>query len=404
MLVPACSVWRGDRVQVAARRDVGVAAADVVAGDAALNAAQVDGAEADAERAAEGLVGDDDARLDQHLADGDVDLGDQRLHLLELGRDVGDEQLVGAGLEHDGCRAATGSARADPTGAARGRALPGQPVGDVIGLCVVELERLRAERLERRDLLLGLELDLLLGVELVLGRDQDHVARLAQAEALRLQDDVERLVPGHVLQAQRHVAGDGVAGDDVEVGEVGDDLQQRADLDVLEVERELLAGVARALHQLVRIDLLRPHFEHELVVALVGAVLPGAARLDDHAHAVARLRRRDALHRRAEVGDVEAAAQRVGQARAQELDDQALALLADVDADLVVRQLDDDAAGAVGAAPEVDVAQRQRRAVQALGEARRLRRSSSPASPARCSRARRSAPCLRASRGSRPAP
>ena len=116
-----------------------------------------------------------------------------------------------------------------------------------------------------------------------------------------------------------------------------------------------------------------PALEHELVVALVGAVLPGAARLDHHAHAVARLRRRDALHRRAEVGDVEAAAQRVGQARAQEFDHQALALLADVDADLVVRQLDDDATGAVAAAAKVDLAQRQRRAVQALGEARGLR-------------------------------
>ena len=96
--------------------------------------------------------------------------------------------------------------------------------------------------------------------------------------------------------------------------------------------------------------------EHELVVALVGAVLPGAARLDDHAHPIAALRRGDALHRRAEVGDVEAATQAVGQARAQELDDEALALLADVDADLVVRQLDDDPAGAIGAAPEIDVA------------------------------------------------
>jgi hypothetical protein len=81
-------------------------------------------------------------------------------------------------------------------------------------------------------------------------------------------------------------------------------------------------------------------------------VLPGTARFDHHADAVALLRRRDALHRRAEVGDVETAAQVVRQARAEELDDQALALLADVDADLVVRQLDDDPAGAVGAAPE----------------------------------------------------
>ena len=249
---------------------------------------------------------------------------------------------------------------------------PVMPVGDVLHLRVVELERLRAHRLERGDLLLRLQLDLLLGVQLVLRRDQDDVARLAQAEVLGLQDDVERLVPGHVLQAQRDVAGDGVAGDDVEVGEVGDDLQQRPDLDVLEVERELLAGVACALDELVRVDLLGAHLEHELVVALVGAVLPGTARFDDHADAVALLRRRDALHRRAEIGDVEATTQVVGQARAEELDHQALALLADVDADLVVRQLDDDPTGAVGAAAEVDVAQRQLIAIEAFGEARGL--------------------------------
>src|SRR6185295_9143443 len=54
------------------------------------------------------------------------------------------------------------------------------------------------------------------------------------------------------------------------------------------------------------------------------------------------------------------------------LDDQALALLANVDPDLVVRQLDDDPAGAIGATTEIDVAQRQRSAIEALGEARRL--------------------------------
>ena len=67
-------------------------------------------AEPDAERAAEGVVGIDDARLDQHLAHRDVDLGDQRLDLFELGRDVGDEQLVGARLGDRRCRAATGCA------------------------------------------------------------------------------------------------------------------------------------------------------------------------------------------------------------------------------------------------------------------------------------------------------
>ena len=292
--------------------------------------------------------------------------------LFELGRDVADEQLVGPRLRDDAAARRQDARRGAAAAALR---LAGQALGDVFGLGVVQLERLGPQRLERGDLLLGLELDLLLGVELVLGRDQDHVARLAQAEVLRLQDDVERLVPGHVLQAQGDVAGDRVAGDDVEVGEVGDHLQQGPDLDVLEVERELLAGVAGALHQLVRVDLLRADLEHELVVALVGAVLPGAARLDHHAHPVAGLRGGDALHRRAEVGDVEAAAQAVGQAGAQELDDEAGALLADVDAHLVVRQLDHDPAGTVGTAAEVDVLQRQLAAVEALGETRGRRRA-----------------------------
>jgi hypothetical protein len=48
---------------------------------------------------------------------------------------------------------------------------------------------------------------------------------------------------------------------------------------------------------------------------------------------------------------------------------------ADVDADLVVRQIDDHAPGAVGTTAEVDVLQRDRTAVQGLGEPGLLRRS-----------------------------
>jgi hypothetical protein len=74
-----------------------------------------------------------------------------------------------------------------------------------------------------------------------LGAIHSTLPFLRTPRPLALQDDVQRLVPGHVLQAQRDVAGHGVAGDDVEVGEVGDHLQQRAHLDVLEVQRQLLA-------------------------------------------------------------------------------------------------------------------------------------------------------------------
>jgi hypothetical protein len=234
---------------------------------------------------------------------------------------------------------------------------PVRPLGDVLGLGVVQLERLRAQRFEFGDLLLGFEVDLLLGRQFVLGRDPQHVAGLAHAQALALHDDVERLVPGHVLQAQRDVAGHGVAGHHVEVREVGDDLQQRANFDVLEVQRQLVALVARALCQLVRVDLHRPDLEHELVVGLVGAVFPGTTRLDHHAHAVTRLEGRHALHRCAEVGHVEPAAQVVGQRRAQELDHQTLPLLADVDAHLRAGQVHDDAPSAIGTTAEVDVAQ-----------------------------------------------
>ncbi|MDH6593031.1 hypothetical protein M2165_002920 [Variovorax sp. TBS-050B] len=67
---------------------------------------------------------------------------------------------------------------------------------------------------------------------------------------------------------------------------------------------------------------------------------------------------------------VQAAAQPFGQRRLGELHDQVLALLADVHADLVVRQVDDHAAGVVGAHAEIDVAQRQGVAVAVFGEDR----------------------------------
>jgi hypothetical protein len=73
-------------------------------------------------------------------------------------------------------------------------------------LGVVQLEGLRAQLLQVLDGGARLELELFLGGDLVLGRDPQHVAGLAHAQALGLQDDVERLVPGHVLQAQRHRA------------------------------------------------------------------------------------------------------------------------------------------------------------------------------------------------------
>ena len=67
---------------------------------------------------------------------------------------------------------------------------------------------------------------------------------MAHAEPLRFEDDVERLVPRHVLQAQRHIAVDRIRGHQIEPGKIGNQLQHRADLDVLEVQRQAFAGEA----------------------------------------------------------------------------------------------------------------------------------------------------------------
>ena len=92
-------------------------------------------------------------------------------------------------------------------------------------------------------------------------------------------------------------------------------------------------------------------------------MLPLTLRLYHHAHAVAGLRGGHGFDRCAEIGDVQSAAEPVGQARLHELDNQTLPLLADIDANLVVRQGDHNAPCAISTAAEVDVFQRRRRAV-----------------------------------------
>src|SRR5258705_2464602 len=133
----------------------------------------------------------------------------------------------------------------------------GYEIREVLRFHVVKLERFGDQRFELTDLQLRFELLLFLDRKFLARRDQNDVAVLAHVETLGLHDDVERLIPGNVLEPKCQAAGHRIAGDDVETGEVGDHLQYRAYLDVLEVEGQLLALVpgARTLRQLVRIFL-----------------------------------------------------------------------------------------------------------------------------------------------------
>ena len=113
----------------------------------------------------------------------------------------------------------------------------------------------------------------------------------------------------------------------------------------------------RALHQLVRIFLDWLDLDHQLRIALVGAVLPQSFRLDHHAHVLPLRRGRDGLHRRAEVRDVQAATQHFRQAGLQEIHHDSLSLLAHIDRNLVAGQINDDAAFATRTTAEVDIPQ-----------------------------------------------
>src|SRR5205823_3199939 len=246
--------------------------------------------EADAERSAESVVGNHDPRLDQHLLHRSVKEPNDPPDLFQSRRRILHEQDIGPRIDErdaaarDDRSASAGSRRLPCAGAELLLPIRRDDLFEVGRLHVVELERLHDQWLELADLDLVLELLLLPERNFLARRNQNDVAVLAHVEALGLHDDVERLVPRHVLQPQRKVALYGVARDDVQASEISDHLQDRANVDVLEIERQLLALIAapRTLCELVRVFLDRLDFDDELVIRLIRRVLPQALRLDHH--------------------------------------------------------------------------------------------------------------------------
>ena len=113
-----------------------------------------------------------------------------------------------------------------------------------VGLLVVHDKGFGAQRFEFLDLVTRFEFQLFLSSDLVARCDQQDIAVLAHVQPLGLQDDVQRLIPRDILQPQRDRSTDRVAGDDVEIGKVSDNLQQRTHVDILEVKRQAFALVA----------------------------------------------------------------------------------------------------------------------------------------------------------------
>ena len=295
-------------------------------------------------------AGDHHPGLDQHLLNRNVELLDQTTDFLKLGHGVLNDQRVGA-LIH-GHRAAP----ADQSGAFA--ALGGDQRLELFGAGIVDADVLGAQRCQGRQLLLALQFLLFAGGDFVRRCHQQHIAYFALIQALGLEDQIQRLIPGHALQPQGDLAADGVGRHQVQIGEVGDQLQHRAHFDVLEIERQFLAGVFEGVTALPVLFRRRQRLDvdAELVVRLVGEIIPAAFRLNgDHGAAVHFLGV-DELHRRGEIADVQAAQQIVFHIGAHETGHDTAALFAHIHRHGIVRQLHQHTALAVVAAPEINIA------------------------------------------------
>ena len=315
------------------------------AGELVASAGKVVETDTRPEVAAEGVRCLDDPRLNEHLPRCNVHSFDQTAHLIEFRWDVLNENDIGARIDHS-----TAALRQDLLGRIREYFL------ERLGLLIVELERLGSQGFQIGDLGLGFECQFLLGCQLVARRDPDHVARLAHIKALGLENNVQRLIPGYVLESQGQISGDRVAGDDIQIGEVGDHLQHSAHFDVLEVQRQLVAGIALAGLLLTRGILDdRLHFNDKALIGLVGGLFPASLGHQRDARVAALFHHLEGIDLGSEVRHVEAPLQRRRQRGLQEVHDDASALLPEVDSGPGVRQVDNDLRFAILAAPKVHV-------------------------------------------------
>src|SRR6185312_10289075 len=172
-------------------------------------------------------------------------------------------------------------------------------------------------------------------------------------ETLGTQNDVQRLIPRNVLQAQGHVAGHRVTDDDILTARIGKQLQNGARLDLLEIECQTLARVRRLLVLGCSGLALLLNLDDVLVVGLISELFVVAGRVDGNSGAGANARCVKRADRRTEVAGVVAASQVLREVGI-EVNDDLVSNLAQVDMSVWVCQPDHDAASAISAAAKID--------------------------------------------------
>ena len=151
---------------------------------------------------------------------------------IQVGRDVPGDDHVGALVRGELASGAHGVGEFRNDLASRGVA-----DGDEPGL----------ERTHEHDLLLPRQLLLPLLLQLHQGRHPDQVALSDLAQALGSQDDVQSLIPRHILHADGDRARHGIPGHHVDVAHISEQPKDVVDVGILEVEVDATTAVAALL-------------------------------------------------------------------------------------------------------------------------------------------------------------
>ena len=201
-----------------------------------------------------------------------IQLLNQTTNIFKLGCGILDNQRIGT-LIHN-YRAALTQQRSCLAASTADQSL------EFAGICIVDADIFGAQRSERLNFFLAFQLKLFAGGDLICRRNQQHIAHLTLVQPLRFQNQLQSLVPRHILQTQSNTAIHRIGSHQIQTGEVCNQLQHRADINVLEIERELLAGILKCIFTLtISIGLgHRLNVDTELRVRLVRQILPGSSR------------------------------------------------------------------------------------------------------------------------------
>ena len=208
---------------------------------------------------------------------------------------------------------------------------------------------------------LGFEVELLPCGNLFFWCHPNDIALFSHVQTFGLQDDVQSLIPGYVLQTQRNGARHRVRCDDIEFREVGNDLQHRTHVNALKVERQLLACEHIGIRQIgIQGGLVgdRHHGDGQHVADLNRVELPLTVGLNPNPYAITRLGAGDGLYRGCKITHIHAPAQRLGQPHLVQLHSQTLAQLAYIRNRLVRRQRDYHQTRTLGPTFEINILHR----------------------------------------------